>query len=101
VKSVKFHPDAKQELEAAESYYDALLFGLGRAFLIEIERTVCRIAEQPNAGSPYKRTPFRFRLTRRFPYVVYYTEISGIIWIAAVAHGRRRPGYWKKRKLGE
>jgi toxin ParE1/3/4 len=100
VKSVRFHPDAHKELEAAEAYYDAQLLGLGRAFLAEVERTVLRIAEQPNAGSPYKRTPFRFRLTRRFPYVVYYTVLAGIIWIAAVAHGRRRPGYWMKRKLG-
>jgi len=100
VKSVQFHPDAQKELEAAEAYYDAQVLGLGRAFLAEIERTVFRIAEQPDAGSPYKRTPFRFRLTRRFPYVVYYTVLSGIIWIAAVAHGRRRPGYWMKRKFG-
>ena len=83
--SVKFHPNAQKELEAAEAYYDAQAPGLGRIFLAEVERTVFRIAEQPDAGSPYKRTPVRFRLTRRFPYVIYYTvlwESSGLpLWL--------------------
>ncbi len=33
----------------------------------------------------------------RFPYAVIYKENSTMIWILAVAHGHRRPGYWKER----
>jgi toxin ParE1/3/4 len=34
---------------------------------------------------------------RRFPYVVFYLDLEEYIWIAAVAHQRRRPGYWVYR----
>jgi hypothetical protein len=29
---------------------------------------------------------------------VYYVELDDAIWIAAVAHQKRRPGYWTRRK---
>jgi hypothetical protein len=34
---------------------------------------------------------------RRFPYLVVYREVSTGLQVIAVAHGRRRPGYWKNR----
>jgi hypothetical protein len=33
----------------------------------------------------------------RFPYHVIYLEVSDRIRILAVAHDRRKPGYWKTR----
>ena len=34
---------------------------------------------------------------RRFPYLIVYRTTSTAIQVVAVAHGRRRPGYWKTR----
>jgi hypothetical protein len=45
----------------------------------------------------YKRE-FRFFRVRRFPFVVYYAELIDAIWVVAIAHGRRRPNYWRKRR---
>ena len=36
-------------------------------------------------------------LVRRFPYVVYFHDREELIYILAVAHGRRRTGYWRNR----
>jgi hypothetical protein len=33
----------------------------------------------------------------RFPYLVPYREEPSRIFVVAVAHAKRRPGYWKKR----
>lgn len=33
----------------------------------------------------------------RFPYHVVYLELPDRLQILAVAHDRRRPGYWKTR----
>ena len=38
-------------------------------------------------------------LLRRFPYGVVYRITKSAIQVIAVAHGRRRPGYWKSRRL--
>jgi len=34
---------------------------------------------------------------RRFPFVLIYRDLEGTIQILAIAHGRRRPGYWYAR----
>jgi hypothetical protein len=36
---------------------------------------------------------------RRFPYLIYYVELDDSLWIAAVAHQKRRPGYWSHRRV--
>ena len=39
----------------------------------------------------------RFCLMRRFPYQVIYREHHGLFAVIAVAHAKRKPGYWKDR----
>lgn len=69
---------------------------LGREFLAEVTRTCGLIAENPKAGS--RLAPrIRRRLVRRFPYPVIYAEFSDTVLILAIAHQRRRPGYWQDR----
>ncbi|WP_417738002.1 type II toxin-antitoxin system RelE/ParE family toxin [Rosistilla oblonga] len=34
---------------------------------------------------------------KRFPYVIVYRVATDRIEILAVAHGRRKPGFWKER----
>jgi len=34
---------------------------------------------------------------KRFPYLIVFREMDSEIQIIAVAHGRRRQGYWKRR----
>jgi hypothetical protein len=37
-------------------------------------------------------------LLKRFPFAIVYEVVSSDIQILAVAHARRRPQYWKKRR---
>ncbi len=34
----------------------------------------------------------------RFPYSVIYEELADHIWVAAVGHHSRQPGYWACRR---
>lgn len=34
---------------------------------------------------------------RGFPFLLIYRETAASVEILAVAHGRRRPGYWRDR----
>ena len=99
MKPVVFHDLAFAELDEAATWYEERKRGLGAEFRIAIEDAVQRIQDNPLAGSRYRRTTFRFVLVHRFPYVVFYREGKEAIRLIAVAHGRRRPGYWKKRKF--
>jgi len=97
VKPVLFHREATAELEEAIAYYDQRRSGLGAALLDEVQRAASLIQESPNIGAPYKTTDYRHYVLARFPYVLFYLELPDALWIAAVAHGRRRPGYWRHR----
>jgi plasmid stabilization system protein ParE len=87
-----FHPEAEAELAGAT------LFGSAwGAFETEVERTVSMIREQhPEAGSR-AGLPHRRMLVRRFPYWIVYRADQDSVLVLAVAHQRRRPGYWRPR----
>jgi plasmid stabilization system protein ParE len=95
--NVGFHPAAGSELQAAANYYESRVPGLGGDFLIEIEGACSRLSELPLAGSPLDAEHRRFGL-RRFPFGLIYRITSSGVQIIAVAHRRRRPGYWRQRK---
>jgi plasmid stabilization system protein ParE len=84
----------------AASWYESHRFGLGAAFLDAVDNAVARIAEMPSMGSPLPGTAdetIRRRSVLRFPYHVIYLELPERLQILAVAHDRRRPGYWMGR----
>jgi plasmid stabilization system protein ParE len=85
--------------DAAE-WYAERVDGLGDRFLLETEASFARIDETPLTGSPWthRRLPdgVRRMFLRSFPYSVVYIVEPRVV-IVAVAHLRRRPGYWVRR----
>jgi plasmid stabilization system protein ParE len=93
---VQFHPDAAKETDAAVVWYRERSASAADAFLSELDRAVERISETPETWPKYVGETRRF-LLRHFPFSVVYRETSGAIQVIAVAHAKRKPGYWKKR----
>ena len=93
---VIFLPEAEQEMLESAIYYQSKASGLGIDYLSEVERAVKSIAESPNVW-PILEGELRRRLIRRFPFGILYRVEPNEIVIVAVAHLRRRPGYWRKR----
>jgi toxin ParE1/3/4 len=98
VKPIVFDPEAEAEFRAAASYYEGQRPGLGDQFAAEVERCVQRIARMPQAFPRHGSTRLRKCLLARFPYTIFFLELDDRIWVAAVAHQRRRPGYWAHRQ---
>jgi plasmid stabilization system protein ParE len=96
VSQVPFHPAAEEEFLEAVAAYEAERPGLGAEFLAEVERATRRIISFPAHGSPYLAGTRRIVL-RRFPYSVVYRRKSGDSLVVAIAHQRRKPGYWRNR----
>lgn len=93
---VVFLPEAEQEMLEAAGYYESQATGFGADFLFEAERAVNSVAKLPLAW-PVIEGELRRRLVRRFPFgILYRTEPEEIV-IVAVAHLRRKPGYWRER----
>ena len=89
---------AQDELLHASAFY-ASKGGeaLGRAFLDEFERATHALMVQPLMGAPFQHGTRRIVL-RRFPYKLVYDVRGDVLRIIAVAHERRKPGYWQERR---
>lgn len=98
MKPVTFDSEADEEFRAAAAYYEGQQAGLGDDFADEVEQAVQRVAQTPQAFPLYGTSGLRKCLLRRFPYTIFFLELQDRIWIAAVAHQRRRPGYWSHRQ---
>jgi toxin ParE1/3/4 len=96
MKPVEFHPEATAELNAAVGYYEQRVPGLGIEFRKEVEVAAQKIQAGPLRWMAYSKRTRRF-LIRRFSHLVVFFELADKILIVAVAHGKRRPGYWHGR----
>jgi toxin ParE1/3/4 len=94
---VTIHAQADAEMRVATAYYEGQRKGLGRAFRQEFAKAITRIQRTPQAWLLLDDQGTRKHRLRRFPYTIYYVELDQTIWIAAVAHQKRRPGYWSGR----
>jgi len=65
---------------------------------METERVIELVGATPELGAPYvEGEGIRRVLLQRFPFAVVYQVEPELILIVAVAHQRRRPGYWRDR----
>jgi plasmid stabilization system protein ParE len=92
----EFLPEADEEFREAIRYYQKEAQGVGLKFLEEVRRGVTFITENPFAavavGSGIRR-----KVLNHFPYSLLYAVESELVVIVAVAHQKRRPGYWRSR----
>jgi hypothetical protein len=65
-------------------------------FSPQFDAAVTSIEEGPQRW-PLIDARHRRRLIRGFPFSIYYRVIDEAIVIVAIAHYKRRPGYWRSR----
>lgn len=99
MKFIVIHTEARKELDAAIGYYEEQKIGLGLELLSDVEEVLGNIQQNPKLGTLYKIEGIRRYGVKRFPYLIFYTELEEIIWIIAIAHGKRKPNYWRERKI--
>jgi plasmid stabilization system protein ParE len=94
--NLRFLPAGREEMDAAASYLEDRVAGLGGEFLDDVERTGTLLCEFPRIGrrldSLHRAVPLQ-----RFSFNLVYRITGGDPVIVAVAHKRRRPGYWRRR----
>lgn len=94
-----FHHEAQQELSEAAAWYQARSPGLGERFIDEVEQQVELLSRYPRMGARWEHPTLDAEVRRvplpSFPYLVVYTPDDLVV--VAIAHGRRRPGYWTER----
>jgi toxin ParE1/3/4 len=94
----RFHPAAEAEFYAAIDWYAARDPEAADNFAALVRNAVQLIAELPKAWPTWPgRDDLRVRVLHRFPFSIIYAVDAETMVVIAVAHHRRRPGYWLRR----
>lgn len=89
--SLRFHGAARLEIRA-------LAPQLGQSFTETVDHCLRGICQLPFAWQPWPGADgVRRRPLQRWPYSIIYAVEPAAIFVVAIAHQRRRPGYWMSR----
>lgn len=89
-------PLAIEEAREARHYYLSKSSVAEEAFRKELEQAVAMIRERPETWPTYVHGTRRF-VMHRFPFSVVYRSDDTSCLIVAIAHAKRKPGYWSSR----
>ncbi len=93
---VEFLEEAEKELFDAALWYESKEIGLGKRFRDEVASVIDSIVTNPllwrEQSGGYRRVNCPV-----FPYYIPFFIREEKLIIAAIAHDRRNPGYWKTR----
>jgi plasmid stabilization system protein ParE len=99
---LELDPEASREVEATFDWYEHRRPGLGADFIAQLDQDLLLLSENPRTAPPWRgpaaqQLGVRVFVMRRYPFLLPYLvqEERGVV--LAVAHVRRRPGYWFRR----
>lgn len=100
-RGLRVEAEAEQELADAVDWYELQQPGLGAARIAEVDEAIARLrgGELPRVPVPGLRGDRLVRrvLLDRFPYAIVLLDTAEEVHVVAVAHLKRRPGYWSRR----
>jgi toxin ParE1/3/4 len=98
VKSLQVSEPASLEFAEAVRWYEERRTGWGARLFDAVSHAFDLIERHPEIGPPRRVRPTARQLAvRGFPYVVVYRIRRDDVYVVAVAHTSRRPGYWQAR----
>jgi hypothetical protein len=93
-----YHRLAWKEFAKAINWYRQRSKRAAARFIDGVFKAEARIDSDPLQWPIYLKN-YRWVKVHRFPYLLFYVILpSGENRIMAVAHGKRRPGYWLRRR---
>ena len=95
----ELHAEARQEFLSPVSRYEAESQGLGARFIEVFERSRALLLDAPHIGAPLGSRLRRYVLPGSFPYSIIYAVRAQTLFVVSVAHGSRRPGFWRNRAI--
>jgi len=94
VLSFRFLAPAERDAREAARFYESVAPGQEVAFRASLQQGLDSVRRHPSLGRVVD-VGLRAIVLDRFPFKVLYRVKADVIVVVAVAHDRRRPGYWK------
>lgn len=97
--NVILHPEARIEYLESIQFYESREPGLGLRFKDEVDVHMNLVSSDPLRFRERKSGYRRANLSV-FPHYIAYLVRDDLIWVVAIAHGRRKPEFWINRTEG-
>ena len=95
-KRFRFHPEARQDFRDAIGWYRSRSHTVATEFRVTVSEVIRQLAQAPQRWPKYLHGT-RWFVLHRFPFSIIYIDDPDVLSIVAVAHNKRKPGYWKHR----
>jgi toxin ParE1/3/4 len=95
-KPYRLHPEAWDEIEGADQWYLERSVDASTGFITSVSDALDMISDAPERWPKYLHGTRRLVL-QRFPFSIVYLVEPKIVNVVAIAHSKRRPGYWRRR----
>jgi plasmid stabilization system protein ParE len=95
-KAIEFLPGARIDFEESFDWYAARSVGAAIGFASAVEDALNLIGDDPDRFATVGRG-CRYCALKRYPFRVVYRDEPERLLIVAIAHAKRRPGYWHGR----
>jgi plasmid stabilization system protein ParE len=92
----RFHPEAREDFRDAIRWYRSRSPIVATEFRGMVSDVIREIVQTPQRWPKYLHGTRRYVL-HRFPFSIIYLDDPNVLVIIAVAHSKRKPGYWKRR----
>jgi len=96
MKALRIHEAARREANDATVWYAERSIPSAMRLRDELLAGFSRAAASPLSYPAYLHGTRRLGL-KRFPYFVVFLAWLDAVYVVAVAHAKRQPGYWKRR----
>ncbi len=93
---VDYLPGARRDFDESFDWYAARSTQAAIRFTNAIDAALSTVSANPERFAAVDGT-HRECPVRRFPFRIVYRVIQGRVLVVAIAHAKRRPGYWKDR----
>ena len=94
--SVDYLPGARRDFDESFDWYAAQSVPAAARFTEAVDEALRAVAADPErfvaVDHRHQECP-----VSRFPYRIVYRIVENHVLVVAIAHAKRRPGYWKDR----
>lgn len=97
---VRLHPEAQRDFDLGVDWYLRHSPLAAERFVNEVRAALTLVGEAPQRW-PLLTKDLRRYVMASFPYSVIYRAVGSEVHVYAVAHAKRRPDYWRRRRFKE
>ena len=98
IRRIIFRPAAVEDVIGAVAWYEAHGPNLGEQLIDEILSATQRAQDDPELFRiVYRDGNVRRVLTNRFPFRIFFSVVSEVLYVHAVLHGARHDRRWTER----